>query len=171
MEDRRRHTIAREGSQDRLAGQEGTQSEKDEVQSAPGGQHEQEIFLEVAKTNPDSHLVHVAEAAKRNEAIERLYELRQEVKDQAQSGMAVSAVEEQQKPDQEQSQHQYLPPSHIPPQPPPLPAQLTSAQNDQSEKDSEDDTGSRSSTYRNAILGGFVAGLVVAAILILLMFI
>lgn len=50
---------------------------------------ESEIALHGARKDPDNHMEHVAKAAERNEAIERLYELRQEVKDKARPSTGV----------------------------------------------------------------------------------
>ena len=53
-----------------------------------------ELTLLAAKKQPEAKLAHVTEAANRNEPVERLYELRHEVKDQAapQAAVAVGDV-------------------------------------------------------------------------------
>lgn len=50
---------------------------------------EGELTLMAAKKQPEAKLAHVTEAANRNEAVERLYELRHEVKDKAKPQAAV----------------------------------------------------------------------------------
>lgn len=118
---------------------------------APQKVRESELALLATKKQPEAKLAHVTEAANRNEAVERLYELRHEVKGQAipRSAVPVGQVVA------DSSSHQ---------------AALTAAASSDSTSSQPDATSqptplrtptSRPSLYKRAINRGFIAALIV----------
>lgn len=131
-----------------------------EVQHAPQKVAEQELATEAIKKQPVIAFEHAAKAAEENKALEKVYELRHEVKDESMPaathiGQVLAGLQQRQPGLAAQA-----PP---PPVEPPLPRALVTPPRTQTQPPLP-----RPSLYRRAIVGGFLAGALLLILYILL---